>query len=308
LVYTAVGATILAIPAPAAATTPKQGDSEAIKARVKRPSIDYGDEVVVVGRAPASDAGQTITLKLSSAWTSGWRPIASSRIRADGSFRLVAFLRRSGWLKAVTTAPPATASASAPVARASRASSSAPQPVAVQAAVRLRPRAINERGARRIDIRGRLVPGTAGRRVVLQGARSGRWVTLSAARTSSRGAFNLRYRPKGLGHERLRVRFMGDRTNAAVSKRAGSLTVYRQALASWYDDGGSTACGFHAHYGVANLSLPCGTPVSFMHGGRVVEAVVDDRGPYAAGRAWDLNQNTAAELGMAGVATVWSSR
>jgi rare lipoprotein A (peptidoglycan hydrolase) len=85
------------------------------------------------------------------------------------------------------------------------------------------------------------------------------------------------------------------------------LTVYRQAAVSWYDDGGSTACGFHAYYGVANLSLPCGSRVSFMYGGRRVNAVVDDRGPYVAGRSWDLNQNTAAALGLGGVQTVWSS-
>jgi rare lipoprotein A (peptidoglycan hydrolase) len=118
----------------------------------------------------------------------------------------------------------------------------------------------------------------------------------------------LRYRPSVPGRERLRVRFAGDRTNAAVSTRAGSLTVYHQTLASWYYDGGTTACGFHAYYGVANLSLPCGTVVSFSHGGRRVQAVVDDRGPYVGGRTWDLNQNTAAALGFGGVGAVWSSR
>ena len=35
----------------------------------------------------------------------------------------------------------------------------------------------------------------------------------------------------------------------------------------------------------------------WMNGGRTVTAVVDDRGPYVAGREWDLNQNTAAALG-----------
>jgi rare lipoprotein A (peptidoglycan hydrolase) len=83
--------------------------------------------------------------------------------------------------------------------------------------------------------------------------------------------------------------------------------VYQQQLASWYDDGGTTACGFHATYGVANLSLPCGTKVNFEYGGRTVEAVVDDRGPYVGGRTWDLNQNTAAALGFGGVGAVWSS-
>jgi rare lipoprotein A (peptidoglycan hydrolase) len=103
------------------------------------------------------------------------------------------------------------------------------------------------------------------------------------------------------------VRFGGDHANRGAVERAGSVTRYRPAVASWYEDAGSTACGFHAHYGVANVSLPCGATVRFMSGGRTVTAVVDDRGPYVGGRTWDLNQNTAAALGMGGVATVWSS-
>jgi rare lipoprotein A (peptidoglycan hydrolase) len=83
--------------------------------------------------------------------------------------------------------------------------------------------------------------------------------------------------------------------------------VFQQSLASWYSDGGSTACGFHAHFGVANKSLPCGTKVTFQYGGRTVTAVVDDRGPYVGGREWDLNQNTAAVLGFGGVGAVWAS-
>ena len=39
-------------------------------------------------------------------------------------------------------------------------------------------------------------------------------------------------------------------------------------------------------------------------GGRTVVATVDDRGPYVGGRTFDLNQNTAAALGFAGVGTV----
>jgi hypothetical protein len=76
------------------------------------------------------------------------------------------------------------------------------------------------------------------------------------------------------------------------------------ATASWYDDGGTTASGWHAFYGVANKSVAFGTHVLFVYGGRRVEAVVDDRGPYVGGRTWDLNQNTASALGFGGVGTV----
>jgi len=76
------------------------------------------------------------------------------------------------------------------------------------------------------------------------------------------------------------------------------------AVASWYQDAGQTASGWHAWYGVANRYLRFGTRVLFRYRGRTVIAVVDDRGPYVYGRTWDLNQNTAGALGMWSVATV----
>jgi rare lipoprotein A (peptidoglycan hydrolase) len=79
--------------------------------------------------------------------------------------------------------------------------------------------------------------------------------------------------------------------------------MYTQ-LASWYNDAGGTACGFHATYGVANKSLPCGTHVLARYHGRQVTMIVQDRGPYVGDRRWDLNQNTAGALGFSGVAYI----
>jgi rare lipoprotein A (peptidoglycan hydrolase) len=76
------------------------------------------------------------------------------------------------------------------------------------------------------------------------------------------------------------------------------------AVASWYDDSGATASGSHSYYGVANKTLPFGTRIRFSYTNREVTAVVDDRGPFVAGRDFDLNQNTAAALGFDGVETV----
>jgi rare lipoprotein A (peptidoglycan hydrolase) len=82
---------------------------------------------------------------------------------------------------------------------------------------------------------------------------------------------------------------------------------FHRGVASWYyDDGGSTACGFRAGYGVANRTLPCGTRVTFKRGGHRITAVVDDRGPYVAGRSWDLDERSARALGVSGIATVWA--
>ena len=162
-------------------------------------------------------------------------------------------------------------------------------------------------GGQPVHVRGKLAPGVGGRRVRLIGRAGGGWQTLARARTGVRGGFDLHYSPGATGRHWLRVRFAGDRLNRGSWAHVGAVTVFRESLASWYSDGGSTACGFHAQFGVANKSLPCGTKVTFRNGGRTVNAVVDDRGPYVGGREWDLNQNTAGALGFGGVGTVWSS-
>ena len=152
------------------------------------------------------------------------------------------------------------------------------------------------------------VAAVAGRRVRLEAGSGRAWRTLGSARTGARGGYRLSVSPSAAGGRRLRVVFGGDGGNARAVRPAGTVSVLQPALASWYEDGGNTACGFHAGLGVANRTLPCGTKVTFRYGGHSVTAVVDDRGPYAGGREWDLNQATASALGFGGVGTVWSSR
>ncbi len=50
--------------------------------------------------------------------------------------------------------------------------------------------------------------------------------------------------------------------------------------------------------GVAHKSLPCGTLVTFRNpaNGAVVTVPVIDRGPYVAGRNWDLSAATCTAL------------
>ena len=71
----------------------------------------------------------------------------------------------------------------------------------------------------------------------------------------------------------------------------------RDPEVSWYGPGfygNRTACGLaytKTIMGVAHRSLPCGTMVSFRNpkNGRVITVPVIDRGPYVAGRHWDLS-------------------
>lgn len=72
---------------------------------------------------------------------------------------------------------------------------------------------------------------------------------------------------------------------------------------SWYGPGlygRRTACGYAltmALVGVANRTIPCGTIVQFRWNGRTVSAPVVDRGPYVAGRIFDMTYGLCAELG-----------
>ncbi|MGH2473686.1 MAG: septal ring lytic transglycosylase RlpA family protein [Candidatus Limnocylindrales bacterium] len=73
---------------------------------------------------------------------------------------------------------------------------------------------------------------------------------------------------------------------------------------SWYGPGfygKRTACGqamTETLVGVAHKSLPCGTRITFRNpaNGRVVTAPVVDRGPYVAGRQWDLTGGLCKKL------------
>lgn len=56
--------------------------------------------------------------------------------------------------------------------------------------------------------------------------------------------------------------------------------------------------------GVANKTLPCGTEVTFRYGNRAVRVPVIDRGPYIAGREWDLSGAAAEALHFPGLGPI----
>ncbi len=60
--------------------------------------------------------------------------------------------------------------------------------------------------------------------------------------------------------------------------------------------------------GVAHKTLPCGTRVTLRYHGHTVTVPVVDRGPYVAGRDFDLTTATRDRLHFPGVGTVLASR
>ena len=86
---------------------------------------------------------------------------------------------------------------------------------------------------------------------------------------------------------------------------------FHQSIASVYTDYGlGIACGGVLHrgqLGVAHKTAPCGTLITFRYAGRVITVPVIDRGPYIAGREWDLTGATAEALGFPGLGQIeWS--
>jgi rare lipoprotein A (peptidoglycan hydrolase) len=100
-------------------------------------------------------------------------------------------------------------------------------------------------------------------------------------------------------------------TAATFNEAELSFSPFRLAGASWYGGtsmwGRTTACGQTLRpstIGVANKTLPCGTPVKFVWHGHAIVAPVIDRGPYIKGRAWDLTSAAAEALEFEGIGQI----
>jgi rare lipoprotein A len=194
--------------------------------------------------------------------------------------------------------------------------STQPAPTATTAAakretsLKITSRRLNVRAGRTARVGGRLLPAAAGRTVTLERRGARGWKTIDKARTSSGGAFRLSFKARRVDTARVRIRFAGDRQNAASSRSAGRLNVFRPALASWYGPGlygNKLGCGgtlSAGTIGVAHKSLPCGTSIVLRKGNRIVRAKVIDRGPYVGSREFDLTAATKQRLGFGSTGTV----
>jgi rare lipoprotein A len=160
-------------------------------------------------------------------------------------------------------------------------------------------------------VQGWIKPKTKGRTVLVQanGPRGG-WHTVAQAHTTGKGRWAVSWKPRSTGRYEVRARLRG--TSAQRKTRTG-VTVYTTAYASWYGPGfygHRTACGgtlSSGTLGVANKTLPCGTKVTLHYHSRTVTVPVIDRGPYVAGRDYDLTGATKSRLGFGSTGTLWSA-
>ena len=232
------------------------------------------------GTRPASDRPVRIERRIKGA--KSWKTVGFTRTGDAGRYRKSLRMRRTGYLRA----------------RLADGTATAKQLVRVGSLVRSRVKNRHLVGGGSALVLGHVNPGNNGRKVVVKvGSQKER------TRTGRGGRFSVRVPVNGLGTQKVTVRAKGDRAASGDRARAGKVTAYRRAFASYYGPGlygNRTACGqtlSPSTMGVAHKTLPCGTKLTIRNGNHTVRVSVIDRGPYAAGREFDLTEATKNKLG-----------
>jgi rare lipoprotein A (peptidoglycan hydrolase) len=192
-------------------------------------------------------------------------------------------------------------------------------PVAVEAArkPKIRGSVVRSRSVAgsAISIQARLTGvgrGKAHVRFSVRASGSKKWRVVASDNVRGGEKFKLKWRGGKAGRymTRVSVRKFGQ----SASDRTGRVYVFRKGYASYYGPGlygGGLACGgtlSPGTVGVAHKTLPCGTRVTFKVGNRVVTAPVIDRGPFIAGRDWDLTTALRNKLRFGDVGAVYATR
>ncbi len=150
-------------------------------------------------------------------------------------------------------------------------------------------------------------------RLSVRASGSRAWRTVATTNVRAGKKFVLKWRGGRPGRymSRVSVRKFGQ----TAIDRTGRVLVFRKSFASYYGPGlygGGLACGGRLSpgtVGVAHKTLPCGTRVTFTLGnGRVVTTRVIDRGPFIAGREWDLTAALKNKLGFGSTGPVYTTR
>jgi rare lipoprotein A len=128
--------------------------------------------------------------------------------------------------------------------------------------------------------------------------------------TKANGTFKAKWDVSDIGNYDVTAFSVADRHTHSSHSKVRHLTSFRYAGASYYGPGlygNGVACGGTLEpgtLGVANKTLPCGTMVKLRYDGRSITVPVIDRGPYVAGRDYDLTEATKDALGFPGVGDV----
>ncbi len=224
-----------------------------------------------------------------------WIRLKKVETNSAGRYESSITARRNGQIRAVSSAG----------------TRSKPKKIRVRSRISVKPVKRYSAVGSRVVIRGSVSP--AGRRsvkVVIGGPQA----KVIRTRTTARGGFSLGWRPRSSGSHRVRVFAGGNGQAASDASRRIRVTGLRQTHASYFGPGlygGALACGgrlYPGTRGVAHKTLPCGSKVTLRYRGRTVTTRVVDRGPFIAGREYDLTYATRNDLGFGDIGSVWTDR
>ncbi len=280
--------------------TPVGGGSDAglrdrnpVRLKLTRKKARFGQTVKVRGNNGLASAGR-VRIQLRISGRKGWRTVSRPKAKGNGRFKAAFTARFSGKLRALDK-----------LGRASK-----PVKLKVRSVAKLGKVARTVRLGRKLRITGTVRPrGVRTVKVRVKGG--GKSVKV---RTRAGGRFAFRWQPRKAGDVRIRARVLPDRLASGDGSGARRVSALRPGGASFFGPGlygNGVACGgtlSPGTRGVAHKTLPCGTKVTIQYGGRVVSTRVIDRGPYIAGRDWDLTTAVRNELGFGGVGTVWTNK
>ena len=262
-------------------------------------NVKFGERVTL--RGSFSDAPNTaLSIDHRARGSKRWRKVRGGHTGADGRYAVRIKPRRSGFWRAVLDG--AAAGRAAP-------RSSTDTRVNVRSRTNARVVGGHAKLGERIKVRGKVRPTGANRRVKIKlGGQT------DSVRTGRNGKFSVQLRARRTGTRKVKVISRSNRIARGSRAKAGQVTVYRAAAASWYGPGlygNPTACGgtlTPSTLGVAHKTMPCGTKLRLRYGGRSVAVRVIDRGPYSGNREFDLTAATKQRLGFPDTGTVLSSK
>ncbi len=261
-----------------------------VKLKVADHSVNFGGRFRLRGRTGNPYHGQ---VRIQARTGSAWKTLRKVKTDRKGRFQLKVRARNSTRLRAL----------------AADGRRSKVRRVTVLGYLKVASSARYVRLGRALVIRGTVYP--RGARTIRVRVR-GRGAVTTRARAN--GRFRVRWVPRNHGDFSYLVRALTSARSTGSISRSRRFSALRPGHASYYGPGlygNGVACGgtlTPSTRGVANKSLPCGTRVTLQYGNRTVVARVIDRGPYVAGRDWDLTEQTKRDLGFGGVGVVWTNK
>ena len=287
--------------------------SKSARIGVSKATVVVGRSVELSGSFPGA-TNAPIEIRHRAQGSAHWRTIAGDRTGAGGRYAVDVRPRRSGVWRAELADRRLTQSASdAEQAPAPEGAGSDPQTssqrVSVRSRVETRVAGRHSQVGRTVEVSGKVMPAGSERKVVVSIG------TATETTTAGRGGrFSVAWKAPATGSYPVAVRARSNTDATASRDRAGGVTVYREAPASWYGPGlygNSMACGgtlSPSTIGVAHKTLPCDTKLRLRYGGRSVTARVVDRGPYSGDREFDLTYATKRALGFPDTGIVLTSK